>query len=115
MFEPIKPKEESEKSDVMEQQLAIVLSELVPLLKTITEFKQSDLKAISLLQTDKYMKQMLEFYIANLKHIDRKHASEILQAFESTLKSYSQKVEILPGMGIGQQGFNQPKRGWFGR
>ena len=71
------------KNDQLDVALAKSLKDLVKYIKDITEFNQFELKAISLIQTDKYMKDLLGFYIANKKHLKRRHSKEILTALKS--------------------------------
>lgn len=70
------------KSSPIDETIANSLRDLIELLKNVTEFKPNELKAISLLQTDEYLKNMLDFYILNKKHIKRKHSKEILEAIK---------------------------------
>lgn len=63
-----------------DSRLLDIVEKLVDILGTITEFNTSELMAISVLQTDKYYTEILDFYIRNKKHIKRKHAKEILEA-----------------------------------
>ena len=64
----------------------LALSEALKILtdkfNEITEFNKHELKAISLLQTDEYLKELLDFYLPNKKHLKRKYAVEILKAFD---------------------------------
>ena len=77
VFNPIQQKEKK-----TEIELAQSLNTLTNLLKEITEFSSYELKSISLLQSDKYLKELLTFFIANKKHIKRKYSKEILDALD---------------------------------
>ena len=71
------------KQDKMDVALASSLKILIGYVKEITEFNNSELKAISLIQTDKYLKKMLEYYVKNKKHLKRRHSKEIMKALEN--------------------------------
>ncbi|MBY9008139.1 MAG: hypothetical protein KGD63_15470 [Candidatus Lokiarchaeota archaeon] len=62
---------------------------LTHLFDNITEFNKSELKSISLLQNDKYMKDMLTFFLLNKKHLKRQYSKEILKAFEMCSRDYT--------------------------
>ncbi len=73
----------------LDKTLANSLSKLVDMLSEITEFSQNELKALSILQTDKYFKEFLSFFVVNKKNLKRKHAEEILRALEEIGKCVS--------------------------
>lgn len=54
-----------------------MLKDMINELKMITEFSDSELKAISLLETDKYLQDLLKYYILNKKHVKRKYSAEL--------------------------------------
>jgi vacuolar-type H+-ATPase subunit I/STV1 len=62
--------------------LSEALKSLTVLFTEITEFSTRELKALSLIQNDKYLSNMVKFYVKNKKHLSRKYAKEILQAYE---------------------------------
>lgn len=91
-FYPQKPAmEDSEK----EKAIAKALRDLTSYFKDITEFSERELKAISLLSTDKYLSEMVEQYILNKKHVKRKHSKEILKALELCTKESSTNKKLL--------------------
>jgi len=70
--------------------IANSIEKIVKFFENITDFNSRELKAISILITNKYYANLLNFYIANKKHIKRKHAKEILEA----LKIISEPLKI---------------------
>lgn len=81
--------EEKESEDDKIYQL---LNRILDSLDKITEFNDRELKAISILETDPFFKEYLDFFIQNKKHIKRKHSKEILRALAniaSTLRQNS--------------------------
>jgi len=69
-----------------------LLNRILDSLDKITEFNDRELKAISILETDPFFKEYLDFFIQNKKHIKRKHSKEILRALAniaSTLRQNS--------------------------
>ncbi len=71
------------KDGTIEITLAKSLEKLVDMLSNTTEFNANELKAISILYSDKYLKALLEFLESNRKHLKRKHSAEILQALQN--------------------------------
>ena len=69
--------------------LSKALELLSRLFDNITEFNKSELKSISLLQNDKYMSDMLVFFLQNKKHLKRQYSKEILKAFEMCSREYT--------------------------
>ncbi|MBA7492417.1 hypothetical protein ES702_02967 [subsurface metagenome] len=81
----------------VEKSLANALDTLMTYFGGVTEFKARELFAISLFQSeDKYIAQMLKFFILNKKHIKRKFAKEINENVECMSKAiageYKQKL-----------------------
>ena len=74
--------------------LSKALELLTHLFDNITEFNKSELKSISLLQNDKYMKDMLVFFLGNKKHLKRKYSAEILKAFEMCSRDYNPEKSL---------------------
>lgn len=75
-------KNEPEKDSNQEFELKIgLVREVLEQVKQITEFNEQELKAISMIQNDRYLQELLVFYIANKKHIRRKFSKEILDVF----------------------------------
>lgn len=66
----------------IDKAIAKSLNKLIDSVNNITEFKLHTLKAISVLSTDKYFRKYLQVYVDNLKHIKRKHSSEVLTALK---------------------------------
>jgi len=64
-----------------------LLNRIIDLLSEITEFSKSELKAISILESDKYLSRLLTFYKKNKKHVKRKHSKELLQALTEIAKA----------------------------
>ena len=75
--------------------LSKALELLTHLFDNITEFNKSELKSISLLQNDKYMKDMLTFFLLNKKHLKRKYSAEILKAFEMCSRDYNPDKSLM--------------------
>jgi len=75
--------------------LSKALELLTHLFDNITEFNKSELKSISLLQNDKYMKDMLVFFLGNKKHLKRKYSAEILKAFEMCSRDYNPDKSLM--------------------
>lgn len=69
-----------EKNETDKKQIIELLTRILSDLESITEFNDRELKAISILETDPYFKEYLDFFIQNKKHIKRKHSKEILEA-----------------------------------
>jgi isocitrate dehydrogenase len=59
-----------------------IISEVVDQMRDITEFSNSELKSISLCLTDRFLAEMLKYYISNKKHIKRKYAKELIKILE---------------------------------
>lgn len=78
--------DENEKN---EKQIIQLLTRILTDLEGITEFNERELKAISILETDPFFKEYLDFYILNKKHIKRKHSKEILEALKTVASSLS--------------------------
>lgn len=78
--------EQKTNENAIEKTLAKSLEDLIKMLSEITEFSSNELKSLSLLQTDKYFQPFSLFYLANKKHLKRKHAKEILEALENIAK-----------------------------
>lgn len=86
------------------------LGEIIKLFKDIQEFSQDELKAISLLQTDKYYQVLLAYYILNRKHVKRKYAKEILTALDKLANALSQSNNFLPMFGMNHNPNQPPMR-----
>ena len=67
-----------------------LLNRILDSLDKITEFNDRELKAISILETDPFFKEYLDFFIQNKKHIKRKHSKEILQALANIASTLRQ-------------------------
>lgn len=87
-------KKENKTEDVLLRSLWLIINEL----KDITEFKTNELKSLSFLQTDKYMQEILRFYVKNKKHVKRKHAREILEALEKISTAIANSVQYEGGV-----------------
>lgn len=85
MFEPI-----SNDSKAKQIELLYLLTQKID---EITEFSESELKAISILESDKYLSDLLTFYKNNKKHVKRKHANELLEAFRAVAKTLEEKEQ----------------------
>lgn len=75
--------------------LSKALEKLTDLFTAITEFSNKELKSISLLQTNKYLKDLLSFYVLNKKHVKRKYAKEILKAFDLSTRDSTVNKKLL--------------------
>lgn len=75
--------------------IAEALNKLIGKFDIITEFNPYELKALSILQTDKYLTNMLKFFVVNKKHIKRKYANEILEAMEKCTRESQQDKKML--------------------
>lgn len=84
IFKQIEEKE-SENDKIYE-----LLNRILDSLDKITEFNDRELKAISILETDPFFKEYLDFFIQNKKHIKRKHSKEILQALANIASTLRQ-------------------------
>lgn len=71
--------------------LSEALKILTDKFEQITEFSTKELKALSIIQTDKYLEGLITFYVANKRHVKRKYASEILKAFEMCSREKTDK------------------------
>jgi len=89
-FEEVKPATVESKT---ERVLGQSFEKLVEEFTKITEFKEKELKSISLLMTNKYFAKLLKFYVANKKHLKRRHAREILKLSEEVAKAISSTKE----------------------
>lgn len=78
--------------------LSKALELLTHLFDNITEFSKTELKSISLIQNDKYMKDMLTFFLENKKHLKRKYSKEILKAFEMCSRDYNPNKSLMDKM-----------------
>lgn len=84
MFEPISNNEKIEQIKL--------IRDLLERIEEITEFSESELKAISILESDEYLSSLLSFYKINKKHVKRKHSSELLEALKAIAKSMQELV-----------------------
>ncbi len=78
---------ESQKSDKSSEYNHETIKRFIQLIEGFTEFNDSELKAISLIQTDKYIEDLLVYYIQNKKHVKRKFAREVIEAFKAYLST----------------------------
>jgi len=78
--------------------LSKALELLTHLFDNITEFNKTELKSISLIQNDKYMKDMLTFFLENKKHLKRQYSKEILKAFEMCSRDYNPDKSLIDKM-----------------
>ena len=78
--------------------LSKALELLTQLFNNITEFNKTELKSISLIQNDRYMKDMLTFFLQNKKHLKRKYSKEILKAFEMCSRDYNPNKSLIDKM-----------------
>lgn len=78
-------------SDMLE--LIKLLQDLAKKIDNITEFSDSELKAISILESDSYLSELLSFYKINKKHIKRKHSLELIEIFKAIANSIQRKEE----------------------
>lgn len=84
LFEKLnESKDNTTKRDIL---ILDMIKELIAEVKGITEISESELKAISLIETDKYLKDLLEFYDLNKKHVKRKYSKEIIEIFKEVAK-----------------------------
>lgn len=64
-----------------------LLQQILNSINEITEFNERELKAISILETDPFFQEYLEFFIDNKKHVKRKHARELLESLKAIAES----------------------------
>lgn len=67
------------KRDIM---LLDMLRNLIKEVEQITEFNESELKALSLVETDQFLADLLIYYKANKKHVKRKYSAEIREVID---------------------------------
>ena len=94
------------KSEI-ESTLAKSLEKLIQMLSDITEFSQNELKALSLIESDRYFAHLLEYYSVNKKHLKRKHSKEILEALKEIAQSINANAQsnVMMNQGV--------KPNWF--
>lgn len=63
----------------IENVLGETLKTLVEMLGNISEYTKGELLAYSIIETDKYLANLIKLVRANKKHIKRKHAPEIIE------------------------------------
>lgn len=68
-----------------------LLDSLLSKIDQITEFSESELKAISIIQNDQFLSQYLNEYRLIKKHVKRKHAKELLEALRSIANTLNQQ------------------------
>lgn len=84
LFESISEnKDNTTKRDLL---ILDLLKDLMVEVKGITEVNQNELKALSLIESDEFLKDLLSFYSSNKKHVKRKYSKEIIQIFEEMVK-----------------------------
>lgn len=60
-----------------------LIERLLDQIEQITEFSESELKAISILSSDMFLNEYLQLYMKTKKHVKRKHAKELLEALRA--------------------------------
>lgn len=75
------------KPNEIDVKIANTLDLLVKGILNITEFSQNELKAISIIQTDRRLASFLVKYLENKKHIKRKHSNELINALQTIARS----------------------------
>lgn len=78
-FKPLMTQETESKTQIV---IANSIEKIVEYFNNITDFNSRELKAMSILMTNKYYANLLKFYIENKKHVKRKHAKEIMEALK---------------------------------
>lgn len=68
-----------------------LLDSLLSKIDQITEFSESELKAISIIQNDQFLSQYLNEYRLTKKHVKRKHSKELLEALRSIANTLNQQ------------------------
>ena len=84
-----------ENQSAKELAIAKALKGLTAKIDDITEFNTKELRAISILQTDKIYKKMFTFYLVNKKHLKRQFAKELLKFYELSTKEGIDKKHLL--------------------
>lgn len=83
------------KKTEMNNQIKIIelLDSLISKIDEITEFSESELMAISIIESDIYLSQYLKLYRENKKHVKRKHAAELLEALKAIANTLYEREE----------------------
>lgn len=84
--------------------LAKALETLIIAITNITEYSQRELKAISILSTNRYIKEMLELYVPNKKHLKRKHSLELLKSLKYVSQALSVSNDNSFNLGLERKG-----------
>lgn len=71
-----------------------LLQQILNSINEITEFNERELKAISILETDPFFQEYLEFFIDNKKHVKRKHARELLESLKAIAEAIQPNENI---------------------
>jgi hypothetical protein len=101
LFEKFDPRLLQNKSgNNLENSLADSLNKLVEMLEGITEYSANELKALSILQSDRYLAAMLQNFVLNKKHVKRKHAAEILQALKHIAETIAAQANPMNQLGV---------------
>lgn len=82
--------ESNKQENVLEKAVANSLSKLVNYLDNLTEYGNRELKSISVIENDKYLRNLLTKYEKNKKHVNRKFSKEILKAIK-LISNYQSK------------------------
>lgn len=101
--------ENPQKEDKFRNTLANAIDKLVDKFENITEYNSYELKSLSLLQTDKYLRKMLTFFIDNKKHLNRKYANEIIE-LAKTFSESGRSNELDEKDGFFSRLFNKDSR-----
>lgn len=72
-----------QQNNEIDSKIAESLNLLVGGIINITEFSDKELKAISILSTDRRLNNYLKVMLVNKKHIKRKHSVELLKALKT--------------------------------
>lgn len=85
LFESVKENNDNTtKRDVM---ILDIVKQLLEEVKGITEVNTNELKALSLIESDEFLKDLLVYYSKNKKHVKRKFSKEIIEVFQEMVKA----------------------------
>ncbi|MBD3216218.1 MAG: hypothetical protein GF311_26630 [Candidatus Lokiarchaeota archaeon] len=82
-FKTIKTKKDNEVDDALAKSLMMLIS----MLNNVKDYKKSELRLHTMLNTDKDFRRLLSWEEQNRKHIDRKHEKSIMKAIENISKA----------------------------
>ena len=102
-----------EKDGDVEKSVANSLNTLMDYLGETTEYKRNELFAISLFQAeDKYLFNMLKFYVQNKRHLKRKFSKEVRETIGVISKAVASEYQSKKFMSFLRRSNNQQNDNW---